>query len=88
MGYGHVYLISDGTYTKVGFSVDPYARLAQLQTAHPKTLELVAAFEAERYMEAVLHEELEAFHVRGEWYHLDEDAHMKVARILAEHLEE
>ena len=86
VGYGHVYLITDGTYTKVGYSVDPVNRLAQLQTAHPKVLELVGAFEVERHMETVLHEELEAYHVRGEWYALNEDAHFRIMRLLQEHL--
>jgi hypothetical protein len=86
VGYGHVYLISDGTFTKVGYSTNPHARVKQLQTAHPNPLKIVALFEAERDMEVLLHEELEAYHVRGEWYRLDEDAHTRIHRIMEEML--
>lgn len=84
VGFGHVYLISDGEYTKVGFSTDPEKRLKQLQTAHPKKLKLVGLFEADREVETLLHEELTDHHVRGEWYDLGEAQYFTVLRVLEE----
>jgi hypothetical protein len=64
------YFISDGTCVKIGKSVDPAKRLAQLQTSHSRPLSLVAVLDGDH--EAVCHRLFAAFRKTGEWFQLDE----------------
>lgn len=85
VGFDHIYLISDGVYTKVGYSNNPVARLRTLQTARPDVrLRLLTAVEADKEVEVLLHEELEPYHHAGEWYLLDEAGFYVVSRFFAE----
>lgn len=65
-----VYLISDGKYTKIGYSNNPYARLTALQTANPQELKIVALFPVAsgKALEQLIHSQLESHKVSGEWF--------------------
>lgn len=68
----YVYLITDGTYTKVGISSDPQKRLAALQTANPKKLSIahtvkLMSKESASLLESGLHQYFEKARVSGEW---------------------
>ena len=68
-----LYLITDGEYYKLGYSVDPNKRLKALQTAHPKPLRLLAVSEGGYADEAYYHSQLEATKQNGEWFSLSHD---------------
>ncbi len=66
-----IYLIHDpvGRALKIGRSANPIQRLANLQTAHPRSnLKLLGMFAAKSYIEQDLHKELEEFRLNGEWF--------------------
>lgn len=65
-----VYLITDGRYTKVGVSRNPYERLKSLQIGASRKLELVAKFPGGRRVEAKIHNSLKPKRVHGEWFDL------------------
>ena len=50
-----VYFIRHDGHIKIGKSVDPWKRLASLQTAHHDTLEMVAIMPGSEDLEAGLH---------------------------------
>lgn len=64
-----VYLISDESgRVKIGASDDPAARLAQLQTANPEKLTLLAMCHGGEEFERVLHERFDYCRLSGEWF--------------------
>lgn len=68
-GPGAVYLISDGSYVKIGYSEKPEKRFVKLQAATPYTLALVGlAHSASVKGERALHRVCAEYHIRGEWY--------------------
>lgn len=58
---------SDGV-VKLGWTSDLAKRIRDLRALHPHELELVAAFPGPRELERCLHERLERWRTRGEWY--------------------
>lgn len=52
---GFVYLISDGEYVKVGYSVKPEARVGELQTGNARELRLLASMPGTVEDERALH---------------------------------
>lgn len=80
---GYVYLIrmGDTSYHKVGISqLDISQRLAQLQTANPIELVLLAHYRQDDPLEVErsIHKALRPFHARGEWFNLPTDDIMRV----------
>lgn len=67
---GYVYFIRDADHgrIKVGFSSNPNARLAQLQTGNSSKLEIAGLIVGGMEVETVLHRDFAAFAVRGEWF--------------------
>lgn len=64
-----VYFIGDGNgCIKIGKSTSPSRRLASLQTAHPRRLELIATMPGGAYMEGRLHEKFADHRLSGEWF--------------------
>src|SRR5688572_7686872 len=65
-----VYLISDGTYCKIGYARDLVQRLTILQGASPRDLIVLAATETPQFREVehALHGLFAKKHVRREWY--------------------
>lgn len=53
---------------KVGWSEDPAARLAVLQTGNPRPLAVLATIEGGETEERALHAQLAHARVRGEWF--------------------
>jgi hypothetical protein len=68
---GYIYLVSDGTNVKVGFSINPATRMNNLQTAHSKRLTLLAEIKANLFEEQKFHRENRHLAVSGEWYPLE-----------------
>lgn len=63
-----VYFIRHDGHIKIGKSVDPWKRLASLQTAHHDTLEMVAIMPGSEDLEAGLHRAFGEHMKRGEWF--------------------
>lgn len=65
---GYVYLISDGTAYKVGYSTNPWARVPELQTGNPRKLSLVSIFKGTVEDERALHIKYSADNILQEWF--------------------
>lgn len=72
-GEGYVYFMqaTHGGPVKIGWAVDPAARLAELQTGHPDTLVIRRLVKGDRKLEAQLHRHYASARLRGEWFALD-----------------
>lgn len=83
---GFVYFIRAGKTAsiKIGWAVNPYKRLDQLQTGSPHTLHLVGYYPASRKGESEWHGDWRALRVRGEWFTLDNELRMAINRRLNE----
>jgi len=66
----HLYLIqSDKTgMIKIGRSKNPQRRLKTLQTGNPNQLRLIYVYEGKGYLESSVHEELDRWRRKGEWF--------------------
>lgn len=67
----HVYVIrrgGPGNPVKIGFSMDPYTRMRQLQVGVPERLELVFCAPGGRDFEKHLHAIYEKERISGEWF--------------------
>jgi hypothetical protein len=53
---------------KIGWSVEPERRLQDLQCAHYETLHIVRLMDAEKPSERLIHQMLQQYHIRGEWF--------------------
>jgi hypothetical protein len=69
--HGWVYLISDGTFYKIGYSLNPIERLQHLQGANPRKLEIVGTIRGGYKKECQLHAKYEHLRVQGEWFSKD-----------------
>jgi len=63
-----VYFVRHAGHIKIGKSVDPWKRLASLQTAHHDPLEMLAIMPGSDDLEAGLHRAFGKFMKRGEWF--------------------
>lgn len=70
---GNVYLITDGTYIKIGYSLNPVGRMKQIQTGNPHELTMVAYFPGDQTLEKHLHEQYSDKRIIGEWFDLTFD---------------
>ncbi len=70
-----IYFITDGEYTKIGFTDrgDTQERLEQLQIGNARQLVIVGIMEGDRAAETFLHQVLLGLKVRGEWYNLNRE---------------
>lgn len=64
----HLYFIKDGDAIKVGRSLNPKKRLAQMQTGSKTKLYLLFVAENKGCLEKNIHSCLKGLHIRGEWY--------------------
>lgn len=77
--YHAVYVITGkGNPCKIGFSADPYERMARLQTSTPDQLHLAFAIwfetqKAARKVEQFSHKRLAEKKIKGEWFLVDAD---------------
>lgn len=58
---------------KFGRSKEPRKRLADLQTASPHSLKLLAIIAAPGVVEKQIHRALKGYRAQGEWFHLDDE---------------
>jgi hypothetical protein len=65
---GYVYCISDGEYVKIGYSTNPQARVAELQTGNARPLRLVYYFAGTEQDEADMHQKYIEQNVLQEWF--------------------
>lgn len=65
---GYVYIIRADYFVKIGHSVDPKRRLAELSGSAPTAPELLFWFRGGQDLERKLHREFEACHHRLEWF--------------------
>ena len=78
-----VYFITDENAVKIGYSMhfEARARIAQLQTANPRTLNVIGVIpNGTREDEKRLHHELRRYRVRGEWFDYTERRVQAVVR--------
>lgn len=68
-----VYFISDGEAVKIGFSHSVMQRLKNLQTNHPRPLELLATVPGPWELERELHQKFAHLRVQGEWFRPEPD---------------
>lgn len=68
---GYVYCITDGEYLKIGYSVNPRKRVAELQTGNARPLSLVAYKPGTEADEAALHAKYIKKNALQEWFHID-----------------
>lgn len=65
----YVYFIGgEATPIKIGFSSQPYERLAVLQTAHWCRLSIIAKVEGTLADESKYHRRFAAYRLQGEWF--------------------
>lgn len=55
-------------HIKIGHSSDFLSRLSSIQTGSPNNVFIVAVFEGGKKAEKILHQALDEFKVRGEWF--------------------
>jgi hypothetical protein len=65
---GYVYLITDGTAYKIGYSTNPAKRVAELQTGNPRVLRLVAKMRGTEADEKALHSKFHYANLVQEWF--------------------
>jgi hypothetical protein len=65
---GYVYCITDGTAVKIGYSLKPEARVAELQTGNPRPLRLLATQKGTEADEKALHVRYLHLNVLQEWF--------------------
>lgn len=53
---------------KIGYSVNPYGRLKQIQGMSPIRLEIIKLLEGDTNLEYFLHNEFSDLRVQGEWF--------------------
>lgn len=58
---------------KIGFSNDPYKRLATLQTSHPDKLYYLRILEGDISIEKNLHNKFKHLRINGEWFLYDQE---------------
>ena len=65
---GYVYLITDQTAYKVGYSTNPEARVPELQTGNPRPLELLAYFPGTVEDERLTQQQFIDHNILQEWF--------------------
>lgn len=82
IGGGFLYFIgSDDGPIKIGFSVNPKARLRQLQHASPYDLRILATIPEGQDLEAHYHRCFAAHRLRGEWFTRCPEIEAEIARL-------
>lgn len=62
----------EGGHVKIGWAVNPEARIAILQTGHHENLQLLRTVEGDRKTEAAIHRRFGHSRIRGEWFRFDQ----------------
>jgi hypothetical protein len=82
-----VYIISDGSRVKIGWSRNPEKRLKQLQTGNPSKLKLLKVYDVLRVKERYLHKSLMLYKTRhnGEWFDISATLIIDILDSLLDH---
>jgi Meiotically Up-regulated Gene 113 (MUG113) protein len=74
-GWCYVYFAQAGAAVKIGRSVNPAQRVAELQTTHPEEIAIVATVATHASLEAAIHDRYQHLRTRetGEWFRLEPD---------------
>lgn len=70
---GFVYFVTDGDAVKIGFAINPFKRLQELQVSHHRVLRMIGTISAPDYQERMLHNRFRHLRIRGEWFRLEDD---------------
>ena len=62
-----IYLLTDGTNLKIGFTNNIAKRLKQYQT-HSSTISLISHKEGNKYDEYLLHDKFKMYRIKNEWF--------------------
>lgn len=83
---GFVYFVQMGRAgpIKIGYSTNPAARIASMQTSNARELVLIGSIPGDTAVERAIHRELSAYRLRGEWWR-PEPAVMRYVRKLLRH---
>lgn len=74
-----VYFIGNGNgQVKIGYSKEPFKRLASLQTASPYRLELLAIVPGTEETEDQLHRKFASYRLAGEWFTLSDSIRYEI----------
>lgn len=70
-GYVYCFRETEGAerYVKIGYSVNPEKRIAEVQTGNPRVLEIVGYFPGTEEDERALHAKYATANVLQEWFH-------------------
>jgi hypothetical protein len=70
---GYVYLIGTSFEhpVKIGFSVNPWARLKEITINHPEKLELLLTMKGDKTMESEIQNAIKNFRVKNEWFQIN-----------------
>lgn len=71
-------------FVKIGYSINPKARLATLQVGHPGKLAILATVVGDQLLEAEYHRRFADYHVYGEWFRLNRPIKTEIKRINGE----
>ena len=79
-----IYFITDGTYTKVGYTKrgNLENRIRSLQTGNARKLSLIKTIEGSVEKEGALHRALKKFHVNGEWFDYNDFSDLSIKKLL------
>lgn len=70
-GYVYIIGVNFNKPVKIGFSMNPWARLKEITANHPDQLQVLFSFKAEKRTESLLHLELKSKRVKNEWFQLE-----------------
>lgn len=70
---GFVYVITCGSFAKIGFSANPRKRYLSIQTANPSKCVLAATWPGSRKLEKALHKKFSHRRSHLEWFHLSSE---------------
>lgn len=76
-----IYVLSDNTALKIGYTSNLSSRIKQLQTGNSSVLRLLYLKEGDKSLESHLHSVLSDYHFRGEWFNNDPKIHEVINKL-------
>ena len=80
-----VYFIRCGEAVKIGISVKPYERIANLSSANHQKMELLATMDGSRKEEKAMHAKFAAYRIKGEWFRYSAEIDKFIKTIVRKH---
>lgn len=72
-GKGRVYFMADGEEVKIGFSIHPPKRMAQIQLSRTGELKILLAIPGTPDDEQQMHDRFAHLRIRGEWFRMTDE---------------